>query len=106
MRLLRELQGKVFHHLLPSEDGSLSRQSIHYSRTLGTPLTAIPDVVGAVSAFTSRAAQKLRRQGSAVNTMSIFLSKDRFSREPPPHSFSTVITLPVATSDTTELLLY
>ncbi|UOG76764.1 Y-family DNA polymerase [Hymenobacter tibetensis] len=104
VRLLRELQGKVCHQLQPSEDGTLSRQSITYSRTFGTPLTTFPDMVAAVSAFASRAAEKLRRQGSAANTISIFISKDRFSVEPPPYSFSTVVTLPVASSDTSELL--
>lgn len=104
VRLLRELQGKVCHQLQPSEDGTLSRQSITYSRTFGTTLTTFSDVVGAVSAFTSRAAEKLRRQGSAANTMSVFLSKDRFSWEPGPHSSSTVITLPVASSDTSDLI--
>ncbi|UOQ64874.1 DinB/UmuC family translesion DNA polymerase [Hymenobacter volaticus] len=75
-----------------------------YSRTFGTPLTTFPDVLGAVSSFTSRAAEKLRRQGSAANTMSVFLSKDRFSLAPGPHSSSTVISLPVASSDTSDLI--
>jgi DNA polymerase V len=60
--------------------------------------------LGAVGAFTSRAAEKLRRQNSAVNTLTVFISKNRYGTEPPPYTFSTVITLPVATDDTGELL--
>jgi DNA polymerase V len=60
--------------------------------------------LGAVAAFTSRAAEKLRRQGSAVNTLTVFISKNRYGTEPPPYTFSTVISLPIATNDTGELL--
>ena len=34
--------------------------------------------------------------------LSIFLSKNRYGSEPPPYTFSTVITLPNATSDTAD----
>lgn len=103
-RLLHELRGIPCHQLQRSEDGTLARQSIACTRTFGTPLCAFPDLLGAVSAFTARAAEKLRRQNSVVNTISIFISKDRYGTQPPPCSFSTVVTLPVATSDTVELL--
>ena len=36
--------------------------------------------------------------------LSIFLSKNRYGSESPPYTFSTVITLPSATSDTADLL--
>jgi DNA polymerase V len=63
-------------------------------------------VLGAVSAFASRAAEKLRRQGDAAHRLTVFLSKSRFGLESPPYSASTVLTLPVATQDTGELLHY
>lgn len=103
-RLVRELQGICCHTLQPSEDGTLARQSIACTRSFGTPLSSFLDLLGAVAAFTSRAAEKLRRQGSAVNTLTVFISKNRYGTEPPPFSFSTVITLPVATDDMGELL--
>ncbi|MBC6992277.1 Y-family DNA polymerase [Hymenobacter sp. BT491] len=105
-RLVRELQGYPCHQLAPSEDGTLARQSICCSRTFGIPLSAYQDVLGAVGAFTSRTAEKLRRQGSAAHVLTVFLSKDRFGLEPPPYSASTVLTLPMATNDTSELLRY
>ncbi|UOQ55642.1 DUF4113 domain-containing protein [Hymenobacter cellulosivorans] len=36
--------------------------------------------------------------------MTVFLSKSRYGLEPPPYSYSAVLTLPVATSDTVELV--
>ncbi|GAB2452249.1 DNA polymerase V subunit UmuC [Hymenobacter qilianensis] len=105
-RLVRELQGYPCLGLAPSEDGTLARRSLCCSRTFGKPLSAFPDVLGAVSAFASRAAEKLRRQGDAAHTMTVFLSKSRFGTEPPPYSCSTLFTLPVATNDTVELVRY
>ena len=105
-RLVRELQGVPCLTLAPSEDGTLARQSIACTRTFGKPLSAYPDVLGAVAAFTTRAAEKLRRQHSAVHMLTVFISKNRFGTEPPPYTFSTTLHLPVATSDTTELIRY
>lgn len=76
------------------------------SRTFGRPLTNFPDVTGAVSAFASRAAEKLRRQGDAAHLLTVLLSKSRFGLEAPPYSASAVLTLPVATSDTLELVRF
>jgi DNA polymerase V len=103
-RLVRELQGAPCHELAPSEDGTLSRKSIACTRTFGGPLSAFADVLAAVAHFASKAAEKLRRQGSAANVLTVFISKNRFGTEPPPHTRSAVLTLPMASSDTIELL--
>lgn len=103
-RLIRELQGYPCLALAPSEDGTLARQSIACSRSFGQPLSSFPDVLGSVATFTSRAAEKLRRQKSVVNLLTVFLNKNRFGTEPPPYSFSTTITLSVPTADTLELV--
>ncbi|WP_133272475.1 Y-family DNA polymerase [Hymenobacter radiodurans] len=105
-RLVRELQGVPCLAMAPSEDGTLSRQSIACTRTFGQPLTAYQDVQGAVAAFTTRAAEKLRRQDSAVQLLTVFISKNRYGTEPPPYTASATLTLPVATSDTAELIRY
>ena len=103
-RLVRELQGVPCQGLAPSEDGTRARRSLCCSRTFGQPLRAFPDVLGAVSAFASRAAEKLRQQGDAAHLLTIFLSKSRYGQEPPPYSGSVVLTLPVASNDTGELV--
>ena len=63
-------------------------------------------MTGAVSAFAARAAEKLRRQGDAAHLLTVFLGKSRYGAEPPPYSRSAVLTLPVATNDTVELVRY
>ena len=79
---MRELQGYSCLALAPSEDGTLARQFIACSRTFGQPLSSFPDVLGIVAAFTSRAAEKLRRQKSVVYILTVFLNKNRFGTEP------------------------
>ena len=105
-RLVRELQGFPCQGLAPSEDGTLSRRTLCCSRTFGKPLNTFPDVAGAVSAFASRAAEKLRRQRDAAHMLTVFISKSRYGLEPPPYSSSAIFTLPVATNDTVELVRY
>ena len=105
-RLVRELQGYPCAGLAPSEDGTLRRQSISCSRTFGRPLRERASVLGAVSAFVARAAEKLRRQGDLAHVLTVFVSKNRFGPAADVgggHSRSAVLTLPVPTSDTREL---
>lgn len=105
-RLVKELQGVACQQLQPSEDGTLARRSLCCSRTFGQPLSTFPDLLGAVGTFASRAAEKLRRQRDAAHVLTVFLSKSRFGLEQPPYSSSAVLTFPVATNDTLELLRY
>ncbi|GAB3721684.1 DNA polymerase V catalytic protein [Hymenobacter agri] len=108
VRLVQELQGRPCAGLHPSEDGTLSRQSLSCSRTFGRPLSAFSDVFGAVSAFLSRAAEKLRAQGDLAHVLTVYISKNRFATNvQPPFSRSATLTLPIGpTDDTTVLLSY
>jgi len=103
VRLLRELRGYPCHRLAPSEDGTLARQSIAHTRSFGRPLTELADLRGAVAAFTARAAEKLRAQGSLAHGLTVFLSQNRFGPAPPPHTRTASLTLPTATSNTLAL---
>ncbi|MFD1466927.1 Y-family DNA polymerase [Hymenobacter caeli] len=102
-RLVRELQGFPCHQLASSEDGTLARQSLAHTRTFGRPLSRLDDLRGAVAAFTSRAAEKLRAQGSVAHVLTVFISQNRFGPNPPPHTRSAQLTLPTGTSHTPEL---
>ncbi len=102
-RLVRELQGYPCAGLAPSEDGTLRRQSISCSRTFGRPLREWPSVLGAVSCFVGKAAEKVRKQGDLAHVLTVSLSKSRFGPEAGRHSRSAVLTLPVPTNDTREL---
>ena len=107
-RLVQELQGQPCAGLHPSEDGTLSRQSISCSRTFGRPLSVFTHVLAAVAAFLSRAAEKLRAQGDMAHVLTVYLSKNRFATNVlPPFSRSATLTLPAGPSaDTTVLLGY
>lgn len=104
-RLVRELQGYPCSGLHPSEDGTLSRKSITCSRTFGRPLSAYGDVQGAVAAFVSRAAEKLRAQEDQAYVLTVYVQKNRFDpRVPPPYSRSATLTLPNGPSADTLVL--
>lgn len=104
-RLVRELQGYPCSGLHPSEDGTLSRQSISCSRTFGRPLTAHADVQGAVTSFLTRAAEKLRAQGDQAYVLTVYVQKNRFDPNvPPPYSRSATLTLPGGPSADTRVL--
>lgn len=107
-RLVQELRGQVCQGLLPSEDGTLARQSISCSRSFGQRLESFEDVWGAVSTYLSRAAEKLRAQREQAHLLTVFLSQDRYdTRIPPPYTRSATLTLPSGpTSDTLRLLAY
>ncbi|MCB2380183.1 Y-family DNA polymerase [Hymenobacter sp. BT635] len=105
-RLVRELQGRSCLEITPVESGARQRHSIAHTRSFGTPLTAYQQLLGAVAAFTTRAAEKLRRQNSAVNILTVFISRNRYGPELPPYTHSATLSLPVATDDTAELIRY
>lgn len=107
-RLVQELQGRPCAGLHASEDGTLSRKSISCSRTFGRPLAAFDDVLAAVAAFLSRAAEKLRRQNDLAHVLTVYISKNRFATNVlPPFSRSATLTLPIGpTADTRVLLSY
>ncbi|MBT9394402.1 Y-family DNA polymerase [Hymenobacter sp. NST-14] len=105
-RLVQELRGQPCQGLLPSEDGSLRRQSLSYSRTFGQVLQDREAVWGAVSTYLIKAAEKLRAQGDEAHIVTVYLSKNRF--DPGlvgPAGRSATLTLPGGpTADTLRLL--
>ncbi|MCR5890391.1 Y-family DNA polymerase [Hymenobacter sp. J193] len=107
-RLIQELRGQPCQGLQPSEDGTLSRQSLRCSRSFGQPLTTFDDVWGALSTYMAKAAEKLRTQGGQAHLLTVFICKSQYdSRVRPPYTRSTTLTLPGgATSDTLLLLAY
>ncbi|PJJ48394.1 Y-family DNA polymerase [Hymenobacter chitinivorans] len=106
LRIVRELQGVPCLEMIPPDGGAQPRHSVAYTRTFGQPLAAYPDILSAVATFTTRVAEKLRRQGCAANMLTVFISKSRYGPAPPPYTYSNTLSLPVATRDTAELLRY
>lgn len=104
VRLVRELKGMISSDM---EDERLRKKMIATTRMFGSPVTDLKDIKEAVATYTSRAAEKLRRQYSAANIISVFVvpkedSHTTYFRHGP--TLSSYIKLPVATSFTQELI--
>lgn len=104
VRLVRELNGV---HVKEMVSPLVTKKMIATTRMFGQPVTDIKDICEAVATYTSRAAEKLRRQHSAARVVSVFIvGKDQdhnitFRRGPTMSSYTT---LPSATSVTQELI--
>ncbi|MDX1955999.1 MAG: Y-family DNA polymerase [Chitinophagaceae bacterium] len=107
-RMIRELKG------LPSIDLKeelVEKKMIATTRMFGHPVTKIEDIKEAVATYTSRAAEKLRRQFSAATQIEVFLVY-RPTQDSPLTSHdsrqtsqaSRLTILPLATSLTHELI--
>ncbi|HSC52747.1 MAG TPA: Y-family DNA polymerase [Phnomibacter sp.] len=105
VRLLRELKGVPAIDL---QEEHTSKKMIATTRMFGKPVHNLNDIKEAVATYTTRAAEKLRRQDSVAKTISVFVvpkekrnSQQGYHR---PSSKSLYINLPMATSLTHELI--
>ena len=89
------------------ERPAVMKKMIATTRMFGNPVSCISDIKEAVATYTSRAAEKLRRQRSAANTVHVFIVPkeqhyaDDFHHGP---TSGTYTVLPAATSITHELI--
>ena len=103
-RLLRELRGI---ESMDMKEELTEKKMIATTRMFGTPVSNVKDIKEAIATYTTRAAEKLRRQHSAASVVSVFIipkevsSGSRFRHGP---TISSYTTLPVATSLTHELI--
>lgn len=81
------------------------RQSISQSRTFATPICDRATLEKALVDFMSYCADKMRRQGSLCRQFTIYAHTSRFAQED-MHVIHQVITLPMPTAITSELLRY
>ena len=104
VRLIKELKGEPANEM---KEELVVKKMIATTRMFGSPVKNIGDIKEAIATYTSRAAEKLRRQQSAASTVSVFVvpkeqSHNTYFRHGP--TISSHITLPVATSATNELI--
>lgn len=104
VRLIKELRGDPVKDM---EEELINKKMIATTRMFGSPVDNIHDIKEAIATYTSRAAEKLRRQYSAAKMISVFVvTKEQnhnlgFNRG---GTISTSIVLPIATSFTNELI--
>jgi len=104
IRLLKELKGETASEM---NEELVLKKMIATTRMFGSPVKNIDDIKEAIATYTSRAAEKLRRQRSAASIVSVFVvpkeqSHNTYFRHGP--TVSSYTTLPVATSATNELI--
>lgn len=99
-RTLRELRGVSCIDL---EDVPSTKKEIACTRSFGRPVTELSDLEEAVTMFASRAAEKLRKQGSLVSKVMVFIHTSRF-RPDPQFSRSTLSPLRRPSSDTAQIV--
>jgi DNA polymerase V len=103
-RLISELRGEP---CIEMKNPLEVKKMIATTRMFGEPVTDINDIKEAIATYTSRAAEKLRRQQSAAKVISVFIvPKEQnhsvnFNHGP---TVSTYTILPAATSITNELI--
>lgn len=81
------------------------KKSIVSSRSFGKSVETIEEIKESIAYFTTIAAGKLRQQKSAANLLSVFLRTNPFKDTAQYHN-GVLITLPVATDITSELIEY
>ena len=103
-RLIRELKGIQSIQMMQE---LVNKKMIATTRMFGSPVTELAEIKEAVATYISRAAEKLRRQHSAANSISVFLvpkiKTDAIHYRHGP-SVSSYVILPMASSATHELI--
>ena len=99
-RTVRELQGM---QCIDLDDAPAPQKEIACTRSFGQAITELPPLLEAVSEFASRAAEKLRKQGSLASQLLVFAHTSPF-RPGPRFNKSVVVPLRRPTADTGKLV--
>ncbi|KPA14662.1 SOS mutagenesis and repair protein UmuC [Candidatus Magnetomorum sp. HK-1] len=100
-KMQNELKGQS---CFPLETNPPAKKGISVSRTFKKAVTAVEDIKEAIATFISIGGEKLRRERSVAKLMIIYISTGRFV----DHTYyaSKVVSLPVPTNSTPELIRY
>jgi len=103
IRLVRELKGIISEEM---EDELVNKKMIATTRMFGNPVGDIDSIKEAVATYTSRAAEKLRRQHGAARVVNVFVvaKGENHNVDFRGATHSDYVTLPTATSFTNELI--
>lgn len=99
-KTVRELNGTP---CLTLDDIPPDKQQIACTRAFGQPVTELNDLIEAITEFTCRAAQKLRKQNSQAGQLMAFIRTSPFRKNDRQHSAYRTIPLPSPSSDSAHL---
>lgn len=91
---------------LEIQDQRESKDTICTSRSFGKLLTTLEPICDAVATHANRCAEKLRSQQSAAQIVHVFLITNRHRKDLPQYNPSLSYLLPVASSNTPELVAH
>jgi DNA polymerase V len=99
-RTVQELNGVPCIEL----EQAVARQQIIVSRSFGHPVASLDDLKESVSHFTTRAAEKLRKDGSVASSICVHIRTNPFKEREPQYDTSLVVPLRQPTDDTSALV--
>ena len=100
-RTVRELNGVPCIEL---DEAGTPRQQIMVSRSFGQTVTALDDLSESVAYFTTRAAEKLRHDGSVASSLCVYVRTNPFKEAEPQYQRSMIVPLSQPNADTTRLV--
>ncbi|MBX9692718.1 MAG: Y-family DNA polymerase [Cyanobacteria bacterium] len=100
-RTVLELRGES---CLSLDELPQPRKQIVCSRSFGTYVHTLVEMEEAVATYASRAAEKLRRDGSLANVVQVFIRTNSFSQSQPQYSKQLVTKLNTPTDDTIQIV--
>jgi DNA polymerase V len=103
LRTVYELRGIP---CIPLEHHPADKKNICYARSFGKSTSDIEVLKEAISNYGAQCAQKLRKQKSCANLLSVFLETNRFKEEEPQYSYIKTVNLPAPTNNTPEIVHY
>lgn len=102
LKILMEMRGRP---CMDIDDAPAPRKAIVSSRSFGKRTCSLLHLEQSVSAYVSRAAEKLRSDKGLAGIVTVFIMTDRF-RNDPQYSASLSCGFPEATSDTPVIIKY
>ncbi len=103
LKTLRELKG---FNEINLDDLYVPKKSISTTRTFGRTTSDFDLLQTAVATFASNCAENLRKQNSVASFVTVFLRTNKHREDLPQYRNSQTLALPVATSDTFEIVKY
>lgn len=100
-KTVRELNGTLCIDL---EEVASPRKQILSSRSFGRPVRDLNGLAESITLYTSRAAEKLRSQGSLAHVVQVYIRTSPFKLDEPQYSKAITIPLPSPTDDTRQLV--
>jgi DNA polymerase V len=100
-KTIRELNGTVCIEL---EEISPPKKQILSSRSFGQSVSDYNSLAESITSYMSRAAEKLRKQGSCAGSVFVYIRTSPFKPDEPQYSNGLTIPLPTPTDDTRQLV--